>query len=149
MVLLLRRHWLVYCPPRLSTRQLLMNIVRNSIQTPDGTVLLSRYKHDFAIHDDLNGETYMIDGGLDSLRRSVNHERATELTVYLEDGHQVVRSALEWGTFAMSADRTLSWIKLKNMATPHIEYCLLSSKRLHPVYKISFELELEYRALTY
>lgn len=126
-----------------------MNIVRNSIQTPDGTILLSRYRHDFALHDDQNGETYMIDGGLDYLRRSVNHEKATDLSIFLEDGHECVRSALEWGTFAMSADQTLSWIRLKNMATPHIEACLLSNKRLHPSYKISFELELEYRALTY
>jgi len=91
----------------------------------------------------------MIDGGIDYLRRSVNHERATELSVYLEDGHECVRSALEWGTYAMSSDQTLSWIKLKNMASAHIESCLLSTKRLHPTYKISFELELEYRALAY
>lgn len=91
----------------------------------------------------------MIDGGLDYLRRSVNHEKATDLSVFLEDGHECVRNALEWGTFAMSADQTLSWIKLKNMAAPHIEACLLSNKRLHPTYRISFELELEYRALTY
>lgn len=126
-----------------------MNIIRNSIQTPDGTILLSRHRHDYVQHEDANGETYMIDGGIDYLRRSVNYERAIELSIFLEDGHEAVRAALEWGTYAMSADKTLSWIKLKNMASQHIEACLLSEKRMNPAYRKAFEEELEYRQCTY
>ena len=125
-----------------------MNIVRNSIQTPDGTVLVSRHRHDYVQHEDANGEVYMIDGGIEYLRRSVNHEKAVDLSVCLEDGHEAVRSALEWGTYAMNADKTLSWIKLKNMASAHIEPCLLSEKRMHPTYLKAFQQELEYRQCT-
>ena len=56
-------------------------ILVNSIRTPDGTVLTSKHRHDYVTHTDKNGEMYMVDGGSDYLRRSVNEEEAEDLTV--------------------------------------------------------------------
>ena len=41
------------------------NIIRNAIQTQDGTVLQSFSGHDYKTHVDANGKTYMVDGGLE------------------------------------------------------------------------------------
>ena len=40
-------------------------IILNRIQTPDGTVLTSYYRHDYKSYQDKNGETYIVDGGND------------------------------------------------------------------------------------
>lgn len=44
-------------------------ITLNRIRTPDGTIITSRYRHDFVAHRDANGHEYFVDGGLDYLRR--------------------------------------------------------------------------------
>ncbi len=46
-------------------------LIYNSIITPDGTVLVSRHRHDYNSHLDKNGLTYSIDGGTDYTRTSV------------------------------------------------------------------------------
>ena len=58
-------------------------LVYNAIRTPDGTVLESRHRHDHVEYIDKNGKEYMVDGGLEYIRRNV-HEDAPyeELSVY-------------------------------------------------------------------
>ena len=60
-------------------------IVLNAIETPDGTVLVSRHRHDYREHTDANGSTYAVDGGSDYLKRSGPRNYA-ELSIYLEGG---------------------------------------------------------------
>jgi len=97
-------------------------IVRNAIQTPDGTVLNSRARHDYMSHEDANGHTYITDGGRSYLRRSVNEEApATDLTVYLWHGHEAVREAYDWGTYGINGDEELRYVLLKDMNDGHIQ----------------------------
>ena len=42
-------------------------LIRSCLETPDGTILQSRSRHDYRQHLDANGKTYMLDGGLDRM----------------------------------------------------------------------------------
>ena len=62
-------------------------LVYNAIRTPDGTVLKSSNEHRYRTYTDDNEETYIVDGGLDYLNRSINNTPAEELSRY-ESGSQ-------------------------------------------------------------
>lgn len=119
-------------------------LVRNAIRTPDGTVLESRARHDYKEYVDANGNTYMIDGGFDYTRRSANGDEE-DLTVTLNDGHRTVREALTWGTYGPDGDQELTYVRLCDMSTDHIEACLETQRRMHPNIRTAMENELEWR----
>ena len=54
----------------MSERKLLANVMR----TPDGTVLQSNHVHDYVEHTDANGKLYMVDGGVQYIRRTWHDE---------------------------------------------------------------------------
>lgn len=124
-----------------------MKLVRNAIQTPDGTILVSRNRHDYKEYTDANGKTYVVDGGLDYIRSSV-HEDQISLAVYDTDKFSVVRESVEWGTYGKDGDQPLSYVKLSEMDTAHIEAVLETQKLfIRPVIRKAMELELEHRGL--
>lgn len=67
------------------------HLIYNAVRTPDGTILESRHVHDYATHLDANGDEYMVDGGFDYLRRSVNKVPAEDLSLYSDEKHEVIR----------------------------------------------------------
>ena len=95
-------------------------IIRNSMQTPDGTEIVSRTRHDYVTYEDENGETYMVDGGTAYLRRSINEEEATDTTVMLHHGHDMVREAFQWGTRGEEGDEEVTYLLLKDMTESHM-----------------------------
>ena len=119
-------------------------IVYNAIQTPDGTVIESRHRHDYVTHTDANGKTYMVDGGLDYLRRTA-HGDEVELSVSLDDGHEKVREVLTWGTRA-SHLLPLAYVKLCDMTTDHIGACLETQNRMHKNVRAAMQNELLFRS---
>jgi hypothetical protein len=124
-----------------------MTLVRNAIQTPDGTILVSRNRHDYQSHTDANGKTYVVDGGLDYVRASV-HEDQISLAVYDTDEFWLVRESVEWGTYGKDGDQPLSYVKLSDMDTAHIEAVLETQQLfIRPVIRKAMELELEHRGL--
>lgn len=64
-----------------------MSLIRNAIQTPDGTILDSLHTHDFKTHiDKITGKLYGVDGGLSYLRRIGDMEDCIDLSKYNEEG---------------------------------------------------------------
>ena len=119
-------------------------IIRNALRTPDGTIIRSRHRHDYVTHTDANGKEYMVDGGLDYIRRSANGDEV-DMVVTTEDSFEAVRQACDWGTYGINGDQPLLYIKLCDMETAHIEAVLQNVSRINPSIKTSMEHELEYR----
>jgi hypothetical protein len=118
----------------------------NRIRTPDGTILESMHRHDYVTYTDANGKEYMVDGGLDYLRRNV-HEDAPyeELSLYSDAYHQLIRQAFKWGTRGIDGKQPLSWLVLQDMATDHIEAILETQTHLRDHIRQVFINELNYR----
>ena len=99
------------------------NLILNALRTPDGTVIQSRHRHDYVTYTDANGKTYMVDGGLDYLRRNV-HQDQVDLSLYDDQPHEVQRVVLTWGTYGINGDQPLSYIRIADMETGHLEAVL-------------------------
>ena len=122
-----------------------MKYVYNAIRTPDGTIIESRHRHDYVTYTDKNGSQYMVDGGLEYLRRGWGESRDYEdISVALEDGHEKVRQACKWGTYGKDGKQPYREVKLCDMEDDHIRACL-ETQRIHPHYADAFRTELEYR----
>lgn len=119
-------------------------IMHNALQTPDGTILVSRDRHDFKQYIDANGKTYMIDGGKDYVRSSANGDE-TYLTVYNTDAHEEVRKYFTWGTFGKNGDQLLQIKTLNTLTDEHIKAIIETQNHIHKdTYRI-LNNELKYR----
>lgn len=106
-------------------------IIRNAIVTPDGTHLRSYHRHDYVEHlDRFTGEVYIVDGGNDYLRRSINTTPAEDLTVYLSDPFQVVREAFVWKSYGKNLEHLPDGIytSLCCIETDHIRAILATQQ---------------------
>jgi len=126
------------------------HIIYNAMRTPDGTVLHSRDRHDYVTHIDANGEKYMVDGGTDYLRRSVNKPPATDLSVYSNDPHEKIRQFMFWGTLGKDPDYTANslaytWVALMNLSDGHINAIINTQNHLSDWRKQIFKDELDWR----
>ena len=121
------------------------NILVNMIRTPDGTILQSRHRHDYVAYTDKNGLTYMVDGGLDYLRRNVHHEHPyEELSLYEEDPIEIIRERFDWGTYGKDGKQPFTRILLKDMTEEHIQ-AILDTQRLLVSVRNMFHREIVYR----
>lgn len=105
-------------------------LIRNAIQTPDGTVIESSHRHAYVTHLDANGKTYMVDGGLDYLRRNL-HDDYIDVSLYDDAPHSIQIEHLTWGSYGKNGDQPLRHIKIKDMETEHIQAVL---NECHPSY---------------
>lgn len=122
------------------------NIIYNAIRTPDGTIMESKNRHDYQVHMDKNGHEYMVDGGLDYLRRNVvDAAPYEELSVTLEDGHNKVREVAKWGTYGINGDEPRRYVKLMEMSDSHIQACLDNVPTMSSTYRTAFINELKFR----
>lgn len=118
-------------------RELLVRMFR----TPDGTVLKSQSTHDYASHDDANGETYIIDGGTSYLRTSVNKIPMKDISVWSDDPIEEVREHL----VRYSVDGP---VLLKDMTLEHLFGCIAyNNERGHGtcIHNIQYAREIAYR----
>jgi len=92
-------------------------IILNQIQTPDGTIIKSVHRHDYVTHEDKNGNTYMVDGGTEYLRRNLVDEAPyTELTIYDDAPYHVIRQLYCRGGRGKNGDQPLTWVPLEKMS---------------------------------
>ena len=121
-------------------------LVKNCLETPDGTMLYSRSRHDYVSYLDENGKTYFTDGGLDYVRCSANGDEIHHC-VWDDDPFDKVRKAVEWGTYGINGDQPLKWLRLCDMETDHINAVLKNVPSIGDSYARAFRLELELRAI--
>lgn len=124
-------------------------IIRNAIICPDGTYLRSYHRHDYKSHKDaLTGETYVVDGGNDYLRRSVNTVPVLDLTAYLDDPFEVVREAFVWKSYGKNLEHLPDgiYVALQDMPDEHICSILATQKHIVGTFvEKLFKDELQYR----
>jgi hypothetical protein len=123
-------------------------IIYNAIKTPDGTILVSKHRHDYNCYTDKNGQEYCVDGGFEYLRRSYSINDYEDVSVYNTDNIEKIREVFSWGTYGKLGNEPLRYILLKDMETSHIENILSNLKNLQPHIKDIFERELKYRINT-
>jgi len=120
-------------------------LIANRWQTPDGTILHSKHRHDYVTHFDtvLEREVF-LDGGLDYTRISFG-DCLKDISVYSNDKHEVKREVFCWGTRGKDGKQPVTFIYLKDMETDHIE-SVLSTQHHVPSHIVKmFKEELKYR----
>jgi hypothetical protein len=122
-----------------------MTILRNSIQTPDGTIITSRHQHDYVQHTDKNGLVYAVDGGMSYLRR-VGLLDFKEMSLTSSDPFDRIREEFEWGSRGEDGTACLCYTPLKDLTEKHIHAIMTTQfKWLSPAILEIFRKELEYR----
>lgn len=122
-------------------------LVAQRIQTPDGTILQSYHRHDYKTHiDAVTGEEYMIDGGIDYCRGSVNKVPAKDLSVYLDDPFEEIREVVCWGTRGKGGKSPLTYKPLAVLDTDHIQAILETQWHIGDWLRDLFRKELDYRS---
>lgn len=123
-------------------------LLLNRIRTPDGTVLTSWHRHDYNTYEDVNGHTYMVDGGTDYLRRTVVAVAPyEELSEYYETGnHEHNREYFCWGSYGKDGKGPSRRILLKDLEDDHIEAILKTQTHIDEWVRKLFEREVTYRA---
>lgn len=128
-------------------------LVYNAIQTPDGTILESIHRHDYKTYKDtLTNNEYMIDGGGDYQRMSMNGDEIN-LAVYSDEPFEKVREVafrLGYGKPGSEDYGTLRLTRFKNMDDEYLQESIKYVERKHhnSLESIHFQLlkkELQYR----
>ena len=121
-------------------------LLANRIKTPDGTILQSYNRHDYKTHTDaVTGETYMVDGGLAYMRRSMNNVPATEMSVYDDAPHAEIREAFCWGTRGRDGYEPVQYKPVKDLTSDHIAAILKTQHQIPDVIRKVFVDELKFR----
>jgi len=90
-------------------------IVHNAIQTPDGTIIESRHRHDYVEYIDANGNEYMVDGGTEYLRRGYTVADYTEMSLYEDDDIELIRKVVTRGGRGKDGKRPLTFVPICEM----------------------------------
>lgn len=122
-----------------------MTILINKMITPDGHVMISRSRHNYLEYKDNNGDVYILDGGTNYVRRSINEIPATVITIEDTDPHELIREHFEWGTYGKNGDQELKYVVLKDLTDDHLQAIIRTQTHLKEhILKVFFD-ELEHR----
>lgn len=144
-------------------------ILINQIRTPDGTILISRHRHDYVTYTDKNGLEYMVDGGTAYLRRNVHKTKYTiwnnffkifkknkkdpldyeEISIYKGDeiDFEVLRTKLCRGGRGKDGRQPLTWIPVSEMNDNWLENVIAYEEERRPDndHLIYYRKEIQYR----
>ena len=120
-----------------------VKLIRNALQTPDGTIIESTHRHDYVTYTDANGKEYMVDGGLAYVRRSI-HDDQIDLSEYDDAPHERQREVLTWGTYGINGDQPLQYKTIAEMETGHLE-AVIEMGGVCPIRRACMQKELELR----
>ena len=122
-------------PPRL---------VVNRWITPDGTILHSKYRHDFISYYDTEDKYYMLDGGIEGYVRTSGD--LTSLCLYEDDEHSEIRKYFSWRTYGKEGNEPGRWVTLDQMSNLHIDSILRTQSHIRDtVVQKVFVAEIAYR----
>ena len=107
-------------------------LILNRWRTPDGTVLVSKHRHDFVQHyDNFAKDEYFIDGGNDYVRMSKNDMPMVDMCIYADDPYETVRQYEHRGAMVSfkgkdgeTYHRTV-WVPLRAMSDQHVCNCIV------------------------
>ena len=122
-------------------------LIQNKWQTPDGTILISKHRHDYVEYTDKNGEYYMVDGGNHYIRKSVNKKKMKDLCIYSDGSFEKDRFLL-WG---INYDKNMKrlpetqFVPIKDLNTDHIWAILITLPDMNKKYRKVMEEEIIYR----
>lgn len=123
-------------------------LLYNAIKTPDGTILESKYTHDYVSYKDKNGQYYCVDGGLSYLKRSYDKHDFEELSEYDNGDHEKRRRLLRWGSnYDKNMNRLPETIyrNIIDMDNDHIKSILDGNWCKSELYLEVFKNELKFR----
>lgn len=118
-------------------------LVANIWETPDGTLLWSRFTHDFVYYVDANGEKYLLDGGNEYIRNSINVEKMKSHCVYSTDPWNLQRQYILRGTFDNQGNRI--WVPLYKLSNKHLENIIKDDKEYYGRKSTVWTREMKYR----
>ena len=124
-------------------------LLHNSIQCPDGTILVSKHRYDFKSHTQEDGREYFVDGGLDYQRIGYSDKEYVDLSVRSDDPHEKIREHFEWVRRMNEQGQMLpkpEVVKLKDITDSHLMALVEYTKEGYPeeINKV-FVDEIEFR----
>lgn len=118
----------------------------SKFKTPDGTVLLSKHRHDYVSHFDTKCNCWFgVDGGISYQKILGDIDKLENLSVYTNDPHKKIRENFEWGSYGKSGKEELHYILLKDLTEEHISAIMRTQKHLPEHILEVFNAELFWR----
>jgi hypothetical protein len=126
-------------------------LVYNAIQTPDGTILVSRHRHDYVYHTDENGFEYMVDGGND-YQRTISNPTAphTDVSLYLDDDFSLIREKVCRGGRGKDGMQPLTFTPICEMNDEWLQAAIVYQEERgggDSIHNQLYKMEQEYRKL--
>lgn len=124
-------------------------IIVNMIQTPDGTLLQSKFTHDYQVYKDKNGFTYAVDGGLSYLKRTSdpNAPQYVEKSLYQGDNFEQIRKFFHRRNIHKIGEENQKWIPLCKMSDEWLRNVIAYHDEIGVLnyLTILYDMELDYR----
>ena len=122
-------------------------LIYSAWKTPDGTILHSRHRHDYQEHfDEISKEWYILDGGNEYIRCSVNQVPAEDLTLYSDDPHEKIREVFIWKSYGKNFSQPEGvYTLLKDLTDEHLVAILETQTHLPGYILEMFKNEIQFR----